>query len=67
MGDCYFLSALSVISERPEEIKKMFVSHKVNDQGIFAVNMYKNGQHTQIILDNYLPCNFDLTNKDLGV
>ena len=35
LGDCYFLSSLSVISERPERIKKLFATKQVNVEGLF--------------------------------
>jgi calpain-15 len=31
LGDCYFLSSLSVIAENPERIKKMFLVSEVNE------------------------------------
>ena len=46
MGDCYFLSSLSVIAEYEERIRKIF--EKDPDQtipeGIFAINFTKNGK-----------------------
>ena len=44
LGDCYFLSILSVLTERPERIVKLFGTQEKNDAGIWAVNCYKNGE-----------------------
>jgi hypothetical protein len=44
LGDCYFLSSLSVIAERPNRISNMFVTKEVNSESIYAVNITKNGE-----------------------
>ena len=31
LGDCYFLSVLSVLAEYPDRVKKLFISDKVTD------------------------------------
>ena len=45
LGDCYFLSSLSVIAEEGDRIKKLFHNKEAiaNKQGIFACNITKNG------------------------
>ena len=43
LGDCYFLSVLSVLAEKPDRIEALFNLEQMNDQGIFSVMMYKNG------------------------
>ena len=45
LGDCYFLSSLSVIAEEGERIKKLFHDKgpAANAQGIYACNITKNG------------------------
>ena len=56
LGDCYFLSSLSVISERPDRISNLFVTKEVNKHGLFAVNMTKNGEKVQVLVDSNIPC-----------
>ena len=43
VGDCYFLSCLSVIAEKPDRIRKLFVDDQVNDQAVYACWLTKNG------------------------
>jgi len=52
LGDCYFLSALSVMAENPDRIIKLFHDDVSNKHGIFAVNITKNGKKVQVIVDN---------------
>ena len=56
LGDCYFLSVLSVLTEKPHRVKKLFVSDQVISEGIFAVKMTKNGESVEVIVDDYFPC-----------
>ena len=56
MGDCYFLSVLSVLIEVPSRISRLFELDTRNSQGIWAVKLYKNGEHSEVVMDNYIPC-----------
>ena len=56
LGDCYFLSVLSMLTEYPDRVRKLFVNHELNPQGVIGVNLCKNGEKQTIFLDNYLPC-----------
>jgi len=56
LGDCYFLSALSVLAEQPERIIELFETHEVNEYGIYALRFCKNGEWSTVIVDDYFPC-----------
>jgi calpain-15 len=43
LGDCYFLSVLSILAERPVRIENLFINHEVNDSGVFGLRIIKNG------------------------
>ena len=58
LGDCYFLSILSVLAEVPNRIKKLFVTSKINEFGVYAVTLKKNGESREVVLDDYFPCQF---------
>lgn len=55
LGDYYFLSTLSIIAERPEILKNILQSQAVVKQGIFAVNITKNGEHVHVVIDDHIP------------
>jgi len=56
LGDCYFLSSLSVLAEKPERIEKLFCHHIENKFGVYCVTMYCGGIMTDVIVDDYFLC-----------
>ena len=58
LGDCYFLSVLSILAERPHRIERLFINKEINDAGLFGLNIIKDGQSQDILLDNYFPCTY---------
>ena len=56
LDDSYLLSALSSISEDDKRIRKMFVSDRVNREGIFAIYTFFGGERKQVVVDNFFPC-----------
>jgi hypothetical protein len=43
LGDCYFLAALSALSEFPILIKQIFNQKKANPAGIYSLDFYIKG------------------------
>ena len=56
LGDCYFLSVLSALTIKPQLIKRLFVSNKLNENGIYSVWLCLSGVWKNIIIDDYIPC-----------
>lgn len=56
MNNCYFLSAVAALAERPDRIKSLFLSHEPNQAGIYCVSLCLNGKWTQTVIDDYFPC-----------
>ena len=48
LGDCYFLSSLSVLAEEQERIEKLFKDHIDNPYGVYCVTLYLDGEPTQV-------------------
>lgn len=64
LGDCYFLSALACITQRPALIRNLFVGPKAPDlvgklseYGVYQVRLCHNGYWHVITLDSMLPVN----------
>lgn len=56
LGDCYFLSVLSVTTENPVRIRKLFLTEQINSAGAYAINLTKNGVKKMVVVDSYIPC-----------
>ena len=56
LGNCYFLSALTCLAEVPERIERLFISKQPNPEGLYGIEVCKNGEWLQILLDDYFPC-----------
>ena len=50
------MSSLSVTCERPDRIRNLFITKDVNKEGLFAINMTKNGESIQVLVDSNIPC-----------
>ena len=64
LGDCFFLSALSILGkEGNDRIAKLFEcpqdSDEWKDTGCFMVTFFKNGDLHEIIVDDWLPMTFE--------
>jgi len=73
IGDCWFLSALAVVAQRPDLIGRLFgyglnsnsnsnllsVDKIIDRYGIVEVSLFVDGFWRKIVLDNFLPCHFD--------
>ena len=56
LGDCWFLCAVSCIAEMPSLVERLFITKEYNEEGIYRVKLFKNGEWMEIVLDDYFPC-----------
>jgi hypothetical protein len=56
LGDCYFLSALSVLGEA--NVVDMIKTQEDEWQktGCFCVRFWRDGQEEYVVIDDYFPC-----------
>jgi len=57
VGDCWFLSALAVVAERPDLILRLFGGETTRTAaGFYQVNLFLDGEWKAINIDDRLPC-----------
>lgn len=59
LGDCYFLSVLSVLSEDPQRIKRLFKTDRMSNEGVYCIEICKNGTWREVVIDDYFPCDMN--------
>lgn len=56
LGDCYFLSVLSALAEKPERVRRLFISSELNDSDVYGIRCTKNGESKLVTIDGSIPC-----------
>ncbi|CAG9320530.1 unnamed protein product [Blepharisma stoltei] len=62
LGDCWLMSSLCALTERKEAIEKIFCTKEYSVNGIYRLQLYKNGELQYVTIDDYIPCDAE-TNK----
>ena len=57
IGNCWFIAAASAVAEVPGRMEKVFLNrrNKLNEAGIYGVNLYTLGVPHTIIVDDFVP------------
>ena len=53
LGDCYFIEALSILSNYGQLIYQLFPKEDIPSDGIFTVCLFINGEWQKVLIDDY--------------
>ena len=57
LGDDWFLSAVSILSGEPAQIKRLFAAKpEYNEEGLYRIRLCKNGRWQDVTIDELIPC-----------
>ena len=52
-----FLAGVAAVVERPDLVRKLFVTDEMNEAGVYCVKLCKDGAWQHVILDGMFPIN----------
>ena len=59
LNDGWFLNALALLSNKPDELCKLFLSGEFSGRGMYVVQFYKDGLWQKVTVDDRIPCDKD--------
>ena len=52
-----FLAGVAAVVERPELVRKLFVTDEMNEAGVYCIKLCKDGVWQHVLLDGVFPVN----------
>ena len=66
VGDCWFLSAITVIAERKDLINQIFLNNSLTENGLLKFKLFIDGDWRIVSIDDYLPTINDKKKKGMS-
>ncbi|VDM29628.1 unnamed protein product [Toxocara canis] len=57
LGNCWFLSSLAVIAERPDILEQIVLTKVYNPFGVYQIRLCVDGRWQVVVVDDFFPCN----------
>ena len=65
LGTCYFLEALSVLSNYGELLYQLFPKENINEEGLYQICLYHEGEWQKVLIDDYFIFKKNYLNKEI--
>jgi hypothetical protein len=56
IGTCWYLSSLSLLTNHLDYFKRIFLTHEINEQGMYRFLLCIRGIWETVTIDDYIPC-----------
>lgn len=56
LGNCWFISALALIAERPDILERIFVTKHYDSFGVYQLSLCIDGLWRTVVIDDFFPC-----------
>lgn len=67
LGNCWIVSALALIAERPDILERIFVTKEYNSFGVYQIRLCIDGLWRTVVVDDFFPCHADKRMMIFGV
>ena len=55
LGDCWLISAISIVAAHPDLMREVFPIQETTKHGCYGVRLFKNGKWTPVLVDDRFP------------